>query len=61
MKTVIIVFIAIIVLYCGTQIYFIMVKTETQPYQVIKKEKDFEIRKYPPGSMACVSMDAKLL
>ena len=61
MKTVIIVLIAIIVLFCGTQIYLIMVKTETQPYQVIKKEKDFEIRKYPPATMATVSMDAKLL
>jgi len=34
-------------------------KTETQPYQVIKKEKDFEIRKYPPATMATVSMDAR--
>ena len=61
MKTVIIVLIAIIVLFFGTQIYFIMVKTEMQPYKVIKKEKDFEIRKYTPGTMATVSMDAKLL
>lgn len=36
-----------------------MAKTETQPYQVIKKEKDFEIRKYPPATMATVSMDAR--
>ncbi|QOW11895.1 heme-binding protein [Kaistella flava (ex Peng et al. 2021)] len=36
-----------------------MAKTETQPYQVIKKEKDFEIRRYPPATMATVSMDAK--
>ena len=61
MKTVIIVLIAIIVLFFGTQIYFIMVKTEMQPYKVIKKEKDFEIRKYPPATMATVSTDAKLL
>ena len=59
MKTFIIILIAIIVLFFGTQIYFIMAKTETQPYQVIKKEKDFEIRKYPPATMATVSMDAK--
>ena len=59
MKTFIILLIAIIVLFCGTQIYLIMVKTETQPYQVIKKEKDFKIRKYPPATMATVSMDAK--
>ena len=61
MKTVIIVLIAIIVLFCGTQIYLIMVKTETQSYQVIEKEKDFEIRKYPPATMPTVSTDAKLL
>lgn len=59
MKTSLIILIAIIVLFFGTQIYFIMSKTETQPYHVIKKEKDFEIRKYPPATMATVSMDAK--
>lgn len=53
--------VAIIVLFFVIQIYFIMAKTETQPYQVIKKEKDFEIRKYPPATMATVSMDVKLL
>ena len=36
-----------------------MAKTETQPYEVIKTEKDFEIRKYPSATMATVSMDAK--
>lgn len=36
-----------------------MAKTETQPYQVIKKEKDFEIRHYPSATMATVSMNAK--
>lgn len=59
MKTFIIILIAMIVLFFGTQIYFIMATTKTQPYQVIKKEKDFEIRKYPPATMATVSMDAK--
>lgn len=41
------------------QIYFIMAKTETQSYQVIKKEKDFEIRKYAPATMATLSMATK--
>lgn len=36
-----------------------MAKTETQPYQVIKTEKDFEIRLYPPATMATISMDVK--
>lgn len=36
-----------------------MGKTETQLYQVIKTEKDFEIRLYPPATMATISMDVK--
>ena len=36
-----------------------MAKTETQPYQIIKKEKDFEIRLYPPATMATISMNVK--
>ncbi|MEC5156342.1 SOUL family heme-binding protein [Chryseobacterium sp. MP_3.2] len=40
-------------------IYFTMAKTETQPYKVLKKEKDFEIRFYPSATMATVSLDAK--
>ena len=58
MKTFLIITI-IIVVFLTTQIYFIMAKTETQSYQVIKTEKDFEIRKYPSATMATVSMDAK--
>jgi len=42
-----------------SQTYFIMATSETQPYQVIKKEKDFEIRLYPPATMATVAMNAK--
>ncbi|MEO6916552.1 MAG: heme-binding protein [Chitinophagaceae bacterium] len=34
-------------------------KTETQPYQVIKNEKDYEIRHYPSATMATVMMNAK--
>ncbi|MEO6820908.1 MAG: heme-binding protein [Ginsengibacter sp.] len=36
-----------------------MAKTETQPYQIIKTEKDFEIRLYPSATMATISMEAK--
>ncbi len=42
-----------------SQLYFIMAKTETQPYRIIKTEKDFEIRLYPSATIATVSMDAK--
>jgi len=41
------------------QIYFTMAKTETQPYRIIKTERDFEIRLYPPATMATISMTAK--
>lgn len=33
-------------------------KTETQPYQVIKVEKDFEIRYYPATTMAIIASSA---
>lgn len=36
-----------------------MAKTETQPFEVIKTEKNFEIRRYPPATIAKVSMEAK--
>ena len=42
-----------------SQIYFTMAKTETQPYRIIKTEKDFEIRLYPSATMATISMGAK--
>lgn len=42
-----------------SQLYFIMAKTESQPYQVIKSEKDFEIRLYPSATMATISMNVK--
>ncbi len=34
-------------------------KTKTQPFQVIKKEKDFEIRLYPSATMATIKMAVK--
>lgn len=42
-----------------SQVYFIVSKTETQPYRIIKTEKDFEIRLYPPATMATITMEAK--
>jgi cytochrome bd-type quinol oxidase subunit 1 len=43
------------------QIYTAMAtgKTETQPYKVIKVEKDFEIRYYPATTMAMITSSAK--
>jgi len=34
--------------------------TETQDYKVIKTEKDFEVRYYPPATLATVTSSAKL-
>ena len=44
-----------------TLIYFTMAssKTETQPYKVVKTEKDYEIRYYPSATMATITMAAK--
>ena len=36
-----------------------LITEETQPYKVIKTEKEFEIRLYPSATMATVSMKAK--
>lgn len=36
-----------------------LITEETQPYKVIKTEKEFEIRLYPSAAMATVSMKAK--
>ncbi len=36
-----------------------MASTETQSYRIVKTEKDFEVRVYPPAVMATVSMNAK--
>ena len=59
MKVVLMVPGILIALVIISQLYFTMAKTATQPYRIIKTEKDFEIRLYPPVTMATISMDAK--
>lgn len=59
MKILLIVFSILIALVVISQLYFTMAKTETQPYQIIKTEKDYEIRLYPPATMATIAMDVK--
>jgi hypothetical protein len=49
----------VVVLVVASQIYWATVKTETQAYQVLTSEAGFEIRLYPPATMARVSMNAK--
>ena len=48
----------ILLFFVISQIYFKMAKTETQPYQLIKREKDFAICMYPSATIAAMSMDA---
>ena len=58
--------ILISVLIIATIITFILINktmatnTETQDYKVIKTEKDFEVRYYPPATLATVTSSAKL-
>lgn len=59
MKSILILVAILTILLISSQLYFTMAKTETQPYQVVKTEKDFEIRLYPSTTMATVSMVAK--
>ena len=59
MKTTLIILGILLLLFIISQLYFIMAKTETQSYEIIKKEKDFEIRLYPSATMATISMDVK--
>ena len=58
MKITLIILSILVAIILISQLYFNMAKTETQPYKVIKSEKDFEIRRYPSVTMASVSMNA---
>jgi len=61
MKIYLVVGLLIISLLIVFQIYIAMAtnKTQTQPYQVIRKEKDFEIRLYSSVTMATIKSSAK--
>jgi hypothetical protein len=61
MKTFLIILSSLAVLFIIFQSYTTMAtnKSEEQPYKVIKKENDFEIRFYPSVTMATVTSSAK--
>lgn len=59
MKLTLIIIAVLTVLLIISQLYFTMAQTETQPYRIIKTEKEFEIRLYPPATIATISMDVK--
>lgn len=60
MKTILIISGIILAIVIIVQTYIVMAanKTETQPYKVIRTEKDFEIRYYPSATFATVSLQA---
>jgi hypothetical protein len=59
-KKLILLVLIIILLPLLTQLFTLMAsnKTEKQPYMVVKKEKDFEIRYYPSATLATVMTTA---
>jgi cytochrome bd-type quinol oxidase subunit 1 len=61
MKISLLVFGIVTAIFIVFQIYTAMAtgKTETQPYKVIKVEKDFEIRYYPATTMAMITSSAR--
>jgi hypothetical protein len=61
MKTFLIIFSSLAILFIIFQSYTTMAtdKTEEQPHKVIKKEKDFEIRFYPSVTMATITSSTK--
>lgn len=60
MKTLLIFFLITVAVVIIIQTYIAMAstKSETQPYEVIKVEKDFEIRHYPAVTFATISSKA---
>jgi hypothetical protein len=59
MKTLIIILIIMLVIFSAFQIYLAMSDTtETQTYQVIQTEKEYEIRYYPETTMAMIQSTA---
>ncbi len=61
MKLLIIIISSFVFLFLVFQIYTVMAtkKTNAQPYSVIKKEKEFEIRHYPSVAIASISSSNK--
>ncbi|MFN0047633.1 MAG: hypothetical protein ACKVOU_00770, partial [Cytophagales bacterium] len=61
MKIALIIAIVLVVLFILFQTYTAMSiqNTETQKYEVVRTEKDFEIRHYPTVTMATIASTAK--
>lgn len=61
MKTVLIITVILFVVFTLFQAYTVMAssKSGSQPYTVVRTEKDFEIRFYPAATMATITSSAK--
>jgi len=61
MKTVLIITVILFIGFTLFQAYSVMAsnKSESQPYTVVRTEKDFEIRFYPATTMAIITSSAK--
>jgi len=61
MKTALIITVILFVVFTLFQAYTVMAsnKSESQPYTVVRTEKDFEIRFYPAATMAMITSSAK--
>ena len=61
MKIIMVLGLAIVGIFVIFQVYatFSTRKTDTQPYKIIRVEKDFEIRYYPAATMAVVFSNAR--
>ncbi len=61
MKNVIVIACILLILFIVFQFYITMStkKSETQPYKVIRDEKEFEIRFYPSATIATITSSAK--
>jgi hypothetical protein len=59
-KKILLIVLLVVLIPTLTQLYTLMAsnKTEKQPYQLVKKEKGFEIRFYPSATMATVAITA---
>lgn len=61
MKTALIITVILFVVFTLFQAYTVMAsnKSESQPYTIVRTEKDFEIRFYPAATMAMITSSAK--
>ena len=61
MKIIFIIFLIIFFIFIVVQVYISLstARTESQPYTILKTEKDFEIRHYPSATIATIHSSAK--